>query len=77
MKVNDMNSQEISSVKNKSNGQLFKEKFGYSKTISRLMKKHQVTIEEYKEIRKERNKKRKTLQQEHHRKVKALRKSKK
>lgn len=37
----------------KSKGQLFKEKTGYSKTMKRLMKKHQVsTVEEYRSIRK-------------------------
>lgn len=54
-----MNSQvEIPVKKRKSGGQLFKEKFGYSKSMKRNMQNHGVsTVEEYREIRKERQKK--------------------
>lgn len=63
---NDMNSQEKPVVKKKSNGQIFKEKFGYSKTMKRLMRKHKVnTLEEYKAIRRARKKKEDAFQKEH------------
>lgn len=66
---NDMNSRLTENqpvVKKKSNGQLFKEKFGYSKTMKRLMRKHKVnTLEEYKKIRRARKKKEDAFQKEH------------
>jgi hypothetical protein len=61
----------------KSNGQLFKEKFGYSKTMKSLIKKNNVsTIEEYKEIRKARKKKENKMARDHRALVQAKGKSK-
>lgn len=54
-----MNSEETTEAKapEKSKGQLFKEKVGYSKTMKRLMTKHGVTsLEEYRAIRKRKKK---------------------
>jgi hypothetical protein len=74
---NGMNSPVTPVVKKKSNGQLFKEKFGYSKTMKRLMKKHEVSsIAEYKEIRKARKKKENKLAKDHRATVQAKRKAK-
>lgn len=72
----DMNSQEQPLVKKKSNGQLFKEKFGYSKTMRRLMTKHKVSsVEEYRKIRRARKKKEDAFQKEHRSIVQAKRKT--
>lgn len=40
--------------KKKSNGQIFKEKNGYSKTMKRLLNKYKVDYNEYKKLRKAR-----------------------
>jgi hypothetical protein len=62
----------MNSEENKpSNGQLFKEKVGYSKTMKRNMAKHGVeTPEDYRKIRKARKKRERAVQAEKHRTAK-------
>lgn len=51
--MNAQNAAEQSASEEKSKGQLFKEKYGYSKTMKRLMKKYNCsTVQEYRKIRK-------------------------
>lgn len=70
-----MNSEEIV-VPEKSNGQLFKEKVGYSKTMKRLMTKHGVdTPDEYRAIRKARRKRQQKIKADKHALAKANRKA--
>lgn len=62
----------------KTKGQLFKEKTGFSKTRKRLMEKHGVpTVAEYRLIVKNRKKKEKKLQKDKHLAAKLGRKPKK
>jgi hypothetical protein len=77
---NDMNSPASLNVPAKqgsSKGKLFKEKFGYSKTMKRLLKKHGVSsVEEYKGIRKARKKVEAKGRRDHRDKIRAGKKSK-
>lgn len=57
---------ELVKVPKKSNGQKFKEKYGYSKTIKRLLRKHGVSIEEYRRLVKERKKRALALKRDKH-----------
>lgn len=62
--------------KRKTNGQIFKEKHGYSKTMKRLAKKYEVTVEEYRVSRKKKRRERAVDKKQRHMKVIAGRKTK-
>ena len=50
--MNAQNAAEESASPKKSNGQIFKEQYGYSKTMKRLMKKYGCsTVQQYRKIR--------------------------
>lgn len=61
----------------KSNGQIFKEKNGYTKTLKRLMNKHLTDAEGIKALRKARKKKVREHQKDKHSMKKVVRGSKK
>lgn len=60
----------------KSNGQKFKEKNGYSKTMKRLLNKHKVDYNEYKILRKARKKRQLAMARDKSSLKRALRNSK-
>jgi hypothetical protein len=72
--------EEVPVKKKKTGGQLFKEKFGYSKSMKKNMQKHGLdpmaysdSINEYRAIRKKRRKEAQALRQKKHELAKAQR----
>lgn len=73
MKAEKTAQKQDSKTPSPSNGAIFKKRHGYSKTLKRLLHKYGLSIEEYRQIRRERKLKEKKVRQEKHKASKLYR----